>query len=208
MKGRTMTWLLAFALGAVLATWFVHHRVRSLAAIDFRVTYPPVPVSVTSAVRAAEARFYSGQGMLRGLVEEAQDIAALVWPPLVARMDSSVGPYRIKASTIAELMPWAQAQGYLTVIEADPHQALAAIAYFSEQPALADWGATLVLEHLRQRHPELREMDWETIAAEPRHVAKLYSGYMGAGGDWAAWEATLEPGPEALRRLDMTGSDR
>ena len=60
-----------------------------------------------------------------------------------------------------------------------------------------------MLEHLRRRHPELRDMSWDLITSEPQLVAKLYSGYMGAGGDWETWEVTLTPGPEAVRRMGL-----
>lgn len=200
--------LIAFLIGLVVATLFLHYRARSLAAIDFRITYAPVPVSVTDAVRAAEAEYYAAQGPLRAIAEEAEDILTFLWPTAVTRLNLSVGPYRMKAETLRDLLPWAISEGYLTVVEADPRRAIGAIAYFSEQPAVADWGAALILESLRLRHPDLRKMDWDAIAAQPERVAKLYSGYMGAGGDWAAWEATLAPGPEAKRRLRIDeGSD-
>ena len=193
----------AFILGAVLAAFFLHLRVQSLASVDFRITYPDVPVEVTNAIKAAEAEYYDDQGFVRRLTEEAEDILALLWPGGVSALNLSVGPYRIKAETIRSLLPWAIEEGYLTIVDVEQDRALSAIAYFSEQPALADWGATVVLEQLRQRHPELRRIPWERIAADPRIVAKLYSGYMGAGGDWETWEGSLTPGPEALRRMGL-----
>jgi hypothetical protein len=44
-------------------------------------------------------------------------------------------------------------------------------------------------------------MDWETIAADDEVIAKLYSGYMGAGGAWEAWRSSMTPGAEARKRL-------
>ncbi len=63
------------------------------------------------------------------------------------------------------------------------------------------WQAAVVLEHLRSDHPHLRRLGWDAIAHDPRLVALLYSGYLGAGGDWDAWRASAEPGPEALQRM-------
>ena len=195
--------LIAFLIGVASGTIFLHYRAKSLAEIDFRISYPPVPVEVTSAVRSAEATYYESRGFLRKLAEEAEDVVTFFWPPIVTTLDLSVGPYRMKASTLKELIPWTISEGYLTVVDVEPHKALQAISYFSEQPALADWGAAVILENLRLRHPKLRDMDWNSISSNPDLIAKLYSGYMGAGGDWTAWEATLKPGPESLRRMNL-----
>lgn len=197
------TAIITTAITAAFVTIFLHTRVMALASVDFRVAHPKVPVVVTEAVRSAEARYYASLPMPRRLVEEAEDILALLWPTAVSRLDLSVGPYRIKASTLENILPWAISEGYLVLVDVEPAQSLGAISYFSEQPALADWGASLVLEHLRLRHPEMQAMDWETIRSDPFLIAKLYSGYMGAGGDWVGWEASLIPGPEALRRMEL-----
>ena len=204
MRISIINTLIAFLLGTAVATVFLHYRAKSLAEIDFRITYPPVPIVVTSAVRDAEANYYKSRGTLRKLAEEAEDILTFFWPPAVTTLDLSVGPYRMKASTLKELIPWAMSEEYLKVVDAEPHEALQAISYFSEQPALADWGAAIILESLRLRHPTLQKMDWETISADPNHVAKLYSGYMGAGDDWEVWKSTIAPGPVAKRRMNVS----
>lgn len=203
MKPIVLTAIITTAITAALMTVFLHTRVMALASVDFRVSYPEVPIEVNEAVRSAEARYYAALPLPRRLVEEAEDILALLWPAAVARLDLSVGPYRIKASTLDDILPWAIAEEYLELVDVDPDEALAAISHFSEQPALADWGASLVLEHLRLRHPQMQTVDWETIASHPYLIAKLYSGYMGAGGDWVGWEASLTPGPEATRRMQL-----
>ena len=203
MRSALLGAVFTFVFGAVTAGIFLHLRVQALASVDFRISYPSVPVEVTEAIKAAEARYYSQEGISRRLCEEAEDMLALVWPGGVTALNLSVGPYRIKADTIQSLLPWAIEEGFLTLIDAEPERALSAIAYFSEQPALADWGATVVLENLRWRHPNLRKMSWDRISSDPQLVAKLYSGYMGAGGDWATWESTLMPGLEAVRRMDL-----
>ncbi|MFC3613323.1 hypothetical protein ACFORG_06080 [Lutimaribacter marinistellae] len=205
MKLVVLTTIVTAVIATVLVTVFLHMRVMALASVDFRVTYPEVPVEVTEAVRSAEAQYYASLSMPRRLAEEGEDILALLWPAAVKKLDFSVGPYRIKASTMEDIFPWAISAGYLVLVDAEPDEALASISYFSEQPALADWGASLVLEHLRLRHPEMRMMGWDTIRSDPHLIAKLYSGYMGAGGDWVGWESSLSPGPEALRRMKLQG---
>ena len=77
------------------------------------------------------------------------------------------------------------------------------LPYFSEQQVINDWQVAVILESLRRDHPQLREMTWDRIAADPSLVAKLYSGYMGAGGAWDQWRATLTPGPVARRRMEL-----
>ena len=196
--------LIAGLVGALIATLFLHYRTKWLSSFDFELVTPPVPQTVLAQVRAAEERYYASRGLPRRLAEEAEDIAAFLSPALVYRANLSVGPYRIKAATIEELLPFAIEEGYLRGVSDEEGRALRAVAYFSEFPGLSTWGAAVVLEHLRQRHPQLRALDWATIAADPRLVAKLYSGYMGAGGAWEAWESDLEPGPEAKRRFGLT----
>jgi hypothetical protein len=41
----------------------------------------------------------------------------------------------------------------------------------------------------------------------PGLVYKLYSGYMGAGGDWDGWKASLTPGAESRRRFQYEPQD-
>ena len=77
------------------------------------------------------------------------------------------------------------------------------LPYFSEQPVINDWQVAVILESLRRDHPALDNMTWEQIAADPSLVAKVYSGYMGAGGDWDQWRATLTPGPIARTRMRL-----
>lgn len=189
--------------GGLITALFLHQRAQWLASIDIRVETPPVPQTVLERVRAAEATYYASQSLPRQLAEYGQDIVTFAAPALTYRFNFSVGPYHIKARTIEELLPFAVDNGFVTINNAPDHHALQAIAYFAEQPGLVTWGAALVLESLRQRHPQLRDLDWETIADDDQLIAKLYSGYMGAGGDWATWEASLAPGPEARRRLGL-----
>ena len=195
-------------VGAVGASALVVLRIQSLSQIDFEIRPPPVPLEVIETVRQAERRYYATQSNARQAIELAQDVLAFLHPPLVYRLNLSVGPYRLKGRTLDEMIPWAQQQGYLAVTEAPLAYFHWLYVYLAEQPGLAHWGAATHLEFLRQRHPRLREMDWEMVAADPELIAKIYSGYLGAGNDWPLWEADLVPGKVALSRLaDVSSVD-
>ena len=109
----------------------------------------------------------------------------------------------MKAQTIEDLLPWAIDRKYLILKDIKTEDFAHAVAYFSEQPVLNDWQASVYLEWLRQDHPELVALNWSQIASDRMLVAKLYSGYMGAGGDWDTWRANLTPGVVALSRLGL-----
>lgn len=49
----------------------------------------------------------------------------------------------------------------------------------------------------------MTELAWLEIEAEPELIAKLYSGYMGAGGAWELWRENLNPGSVAKIRLGL-----
>ena len=68
---------------------------------------------------------------------------------------------------------------------------------------MSDWQAATLLEWLRLDHPGLQKLDWRTISNDQKLVAKLYSGYMGAGGAWEEWRSSMTPGPEAARRMGL-----
>ena len=128
---------------------------------------------------------------------------SFVAPELVYRLNVSVGPYRIKARSVAELIDEAIPEGYLT-FEAPPGQSVdTLLAYFSMQPVINQWQAALLLQHLKNQHPVLATLPWSEIAADKRLIAKLYSGYLGAGGDWAAWKRSVEPGKVARARMQL-----
>ena len=198
--------LLGLLIGILGTAAFAAYRVQSLAAVDFTLTAPPVPPEVVRAVRSAEHGYYASQGPLRRAAEGVQDMAAILHPPLVYALDFSVGPFHLKGRTLDETIPWAIEQGYLQVHDAPARDFHWLYVYLAEQPGLADWGAAVHLEWLRQKHPGLRALTWDEIAADPRLVAKVYSGYVGAGGDWEAWEADLTPGPVAAARLGLTAA--
>jgi hypothetical protein len=122
-------------------------------------------------------------------------------PGLVYRLNFSVGRYRIKPKAIDDLVDWCVEQGYLQLHSEHDDQSRAFISYFSHQPTINDWQISVYLEWLRRDHPALSKMDWATIAAGDQAIAKLYSGYMGAGGAWETWRDSNTPGAEARKRL-------
>jgi hypothetical protein len=188
-------------LAVVVAVFY--HRYHLLAAADFSIDPPPVPRSVIVAIKHAETFAYAQEPWYRRAAEYAQDVLTFLVPRLTYRLNFSVGRYRIKPATIEALIPWAEQQGYLEVHHERPLAHL--LPYFSEQPVINDWQVAVILESLRRDHPQLRDMAWDKIAADPSLVAKLYSGYMGAGGDWNQWRATLTPGPVDRARMQLAG---
>lgn len=195
--------VLGILFGGVGVVLVVADRIKEFSQFDFTISAPPVPGDVLMAVRQAEQDFYASQGTVRRVVESAQDVAAFVYPPLVYRLNFSVGPYRLKGQTVAEIVPWALENGHLDLLQAPKDDFHWLYVYFAEQPGLSDWGAAVYLETLRLKHPDLRTMTWEVIAADPLLVAKVYSGYLGAGGDWDGWAGDLRPGPVAASRLGV-----
>lgn len=188
-------------LAVVVAIFY--HRYHALAAADFAIDPPPVPRSVVLAVKHAEAFAYAQEPGYRRAAEYAQDVLTFLIPRLTYRLNFSVGRYRIKPATVEALIPWAEQQGYLQMHGVPDQRLRHLLPYFSEQPVINDWQVAVILESLRRDHPDLREMSWEQIAADPSLVAKVYSGYMGAGGDWEQWRATLTPGAIARTRMQL-----
>jgi hypothetical protein len=176
-------------------------RERLVQELEFRILGPTVPVNVLHTIRDAEVEYYRRLPVLRRLVEDAQDVGARLWPAGVLRLGLSVGRYRIKGSAILPLLTYAQKQGYLVVEGAPDRRKDRLVTLFTMDPALAEWQAAVVLQHLKDEHPHLRVLGWEEVAADPAAIAKLYSGYMGAGGAWDAWMSDLVPGPHARERL-------
>ena len=193
--------LLGLLVGGLVALGESHRRTQLLAELDFRTHGPDVPDNVLTTVRNAEQRAYNNMGSTRRAAESIQDAVALLLPQLAFAQDFSIGPYRIKASTVRSTVDFALDQGFLTLHTQRSSRFNEVLPLFMLQPSINDWQAGVLLEFLRQRHPQLRAMTWAQIAEDPNAIAKLYSGYMGAGGDWALWEADLVPGPVSRERL-------
>ena len=199
-----MLWIiLGLCIGACSALWAMKTRAHWLASLEFELMPPPVPTSILAKVRQAESRSYKERSVFRRLAEEAQDILVFASPETAYKMNFSVGRYRIKAKSIEAILPWAIEQRFVALEETSQRGFAHALAYFSEQPGLNDWQAATYLQWLKQDHPLLADISWPNIAARPELVAKLYSGYMGAGGAWDLWREDLTPGPVAKQRLGL-----
>jgi hypothetical protein len=193
-----------FLLGLGGTAALVEERIQSLTSVNFLITSPPVPRQVLEAVQIAEQNYYARQSAMRRMIEGTQDVAAFLSPSFVYKLDFSVGPFRLKGHTLNETIPWAMEHGYLEIGERPIEDFHWLYVYLAEQPGLADWGAAVLLERLRVRHPQLSQISWQEIATDPILVAKIYSGYVGAGGDWDLWESDLRPGPVAAARMGVT----
>ncbi|MEE4187368.1 MAG: hypothetical protein V2I76_02835 [Roseobacter sp.] len=197
--------LIVFGLvvGAGSALWIMKERAQWLASLEFELKPPPVPASILSEVRKAESRSYQERSVLRRLAEEAQDVLVFASPEAAYRLNFSVGRYHIKAKSIEAILPWAIEQRFVVLEDTSLKGFAHALAYFSEQPGLNDWQAAVYLQWLKQDHPIMADLAWSDIAAQPELVAKLYSGYMGAGGAWDLWRENLTPGAVARQRLGL-----
>lgn len=202
MKNFFCIWLGLF-VGVGSSLWMMKERAHWLASLEFELTPPAVPTSILATIRQAEKRSYEERSIVRRLVEEAQDVLVFASPEIAYKMNFSVGRYRIKAKTIEDILPWAAEQHFVVLGRTSPTSLAHALAYFSEQPGLNDWQAATYLQWLKQDHPQLADVPWAFIEADPELVAKLYSGYMGAGGDWDLWRQNLISGPVAKQRLDL-----
>ena len=54
---------------------------------------------------------------------------------------------------------------------------------YSLIPNVCHWQAEVYLAKLKSEHPQLKQLNWSEIEQNNELIAKLYSGYMGAGGD-------------------------
>ncbi|MEJ6398524.1 hypothetical protein [Yoonia sp. 208BN28-4] len=203
MKNVVMGLIVGCLIGGIATALVIKSRVHWLAALEFETDRPDVPFSVLEIIQDAERQSYAQRSFFRRGVEEMQDAIVFLSPEIGYRTNFSLGRYRIKAATLETILPWAIEQGYLTLNDTTQTEFAHALAYFSEQPGLNDWQASVYLEWLRRDHPMLVDLTWPDIAADPLLIAKLYSGYMGAGGAWEQWRADLTPGPVALRRLGL-----
>ena len=194
--------LVALVIAFLAVMIFIYRRFRTLSSLEFVLTPPDMPRFIIVAIKEAELGYYRRQPFWRRWVEAQQDIVTFLSPRLVYRLNFSVGRYRIKPKTIEAIAPWAIEEGYLELPAGASDRLRAFIAYFSHQPSINDWQIAAYLARLKGEHPDLSGMTWDAIAADDQMIAKLYSGYMGAGGDWQGWRTTLEPGAEAKRRFE------
>lgn len=195
--------LIGLCIGACAALWVMKERAQWLASLEFELNPLPVPASILTTIREAESRSYKSRPRVRCLVEEAQDVLVFASPEMAYKLNFSVGRYHIKAKSIETILPWAIARRFVVLENTAPTGFAHALAYFSEQPGLNDWQAATYLQWLKEDHPLMIDLTWSEIGAKPELVAKLYSGYMGAGGAWDLWRENLTPGSVAKRRLGL-----
>ncbi len=207
MNLRTASLLLATgaavgsATTSALVLWITRRKVSMLQDLDLHLHNPGVPENVLDTVRDAEIGAYRRMPIVRRLIEDGQDMAGMLWPQIVYRANYSVGAFRIKSQTAAGVAQYAIDRGLLEMrIERDEKYARL-MPGLTQQPALNTWFAAVLLSQLRDQHPVLQSMSWDEIARNPDAIAKLYSGYTGAGGAWDVWEADVTPGPIARARL-------
>ncbi|MCI0732050.1 MAG: WXG100 family type VII secretion target [Chloroflexi bacterium] len=170
---------------------------------NITTTGEQVPDSVLTTVLKAEEQWQEDLNFVREWAEEEQDNFALENPREAFGKNQSIGRYNIEPKTAKEALEWAFQNSI-----ADEYG-------FSEMPSDEEIVKLIMnknsdsklvalrLSQLKDMHPQLREMSWGEINSNPNYVAKLYSGYMGAGGAWDQWLSNLEPGPEAKERLNL-----
>lgn len=180
------------------------NRVKQLTRLDYDIQMPPIPPAIIERIQKAEAAYYFGASWGRKIIEQCQDVMTLLFPRWVYRLNFSVGRMRMKPHTIRELLSWAIKNQFLKLHTRKDDKQAYLLAYFAMQPFVSRWQAGVYLAYLRELHPVLRSRSWDDIEQDTRLVQKLYSGYMGAGGDWETWLKTAEPGPEAVRRFGLT----
>jgi len=175
-----------------------NHVVATTNVIDRQV-----PDSVLGTVLKAEEQWQEDLSFLRERAEENQDNLALKDPGEAFNKNNSIGRYNMEPQTAKDALEWAFRNG-----EAGEYG-------FSEMPSdekivklimdkdMDSKLAALRLSQLKDSHPQLSKLSWEEIDSDPNYVAKLYSGYMGAGGAWDQWKSDLEPGSEAKKRLGL-----
>lgn len=202
--GKFVWVLFGLFVGVCATLWVAKDRAHWMASLEFELNAPPVPPSVLATIRNAENASYQKRSVLRRAIEEGQDVLVFASPHIAYLMNFSVGRYRVKAKTIESILPWAIDQKFVVLEDTRQAHFAHALAYFSELPVLNDWQAATYLEWLRRDHPMLVDLSWTEIAAKPELVAKIYSGYMGAGGDWNLWRENLTPGPVAKQRLGLS----
>jgi hypothetical protein len=159
---------------------------------------------VVEVVGSAEETWQMQLGPLRGAAEQFQDEVARMSPLEAYAADWSIGRYNIRPSTAGAALDWAFAQGIAEDFGYHHRPSDEELVRQIMDDAQAGTLVKLILTQLRADHPGLGALDWETIEATDQYVAKLYSGYLGAGGAWEAWRSNLIPGDEAKLRLGCT----
>lgn len=159
---------------------------------------------VVEVVGTAEEMWQAQLSPLRGTAEELQDQAARSAPLEAYAADWSIGRFNIRPHTARSALDWAFAQGIAGDFGYHHRLSDEEVVRDIMDPTRASSLVKLILTQLRDDHPALRAMTWDTIEATDQYIAKLYSGYLGAGGAWEAWRSDVVPGDEAKQRLGCT----
>lgn len=175
-------------------------KMRDLLMLDYKLNDTGVPINVTQMVEAAESYYYS-QNKGNQWIEAIQDVLAIVIPQIIYYFNFSVGRMRMKPRTMEANIIWAIKHKMLVFNSKASPKLIYLLGYLSMIPNVSHWQAEVYLAKLKSEHPQLKKINWSEIEQNNELIAKLYSGYMGAGGDWDAWKQNLEPGNEAKKRF-------
>jgi hypothetical protein len=158
-----------------------------------------VPSWIMRVMLDAEVNWQRSLGPIRGNLKLLNDEVAYTDPLRAWRNNNSLSRYNIRPSTAYKAILWAQDAGAAPDFPKPPlpEQVIGWIMSEQTDTRLAE----LILNQLRDDHPMLRDKSWDEIAGNDEWIAKLYSGYAGAGNAWDAWRADLKPGSVAIDRL-------
>ena len=181
------------------------------AACPHRLATAPgglVAAWVVAVVGAGEANRTSGASMIRRTADQVQRALLRLDPRSATVADWSIGRYQIRPATARAALHWACASDAVCTRGCDHRPSGAALVRQILDPAGGIALVQVILARLRDNHPCLRTMSWEQIEASDQAIAKLFSGWLGAGGFWTAWRADCRPGPLACRYLHGTEDGR
>lgn len=170
-----------------------------LAATPLQTNHFGVSPWVMSVVLQAEQNWQASLGPVRGNVKLLQDEIAYTNPEMAWKNNNSLSRFNIRPSTAYKAIRWAHGAGMPINFPAAPlpEQVVGYIMNPSTDAKLAE----IILNQLRDDHPILRQKSWAEIEASDEMIAKLYSGYTGAGNAWDDWRRDIKPGSVSIQRL-------
>lgn len=169
--------------------------------VRYKLKMEKVPRVVLFSVQTAEEAAYARTSRIRYIVESILDILAFLSPKFIFKRNYSVGSYRLKSKSAQLAIRWAVRNKKLIIYDKNYRDFTENLPQFIVSPRYGEDIARLVLEKLRCSHPLLKKIRWVDIAKDDYLIAKIYSGYMGAGGDMREWRKNLQPGKVARKRL-------
>jgi hypothetical protein len=158
---------------------------------------PAPPYWIAQVYREAEENWRNDLPWWKKIAENYQDDIARDYPLLAYALDVTVGRYNMRPSAAREAITWATEQGITAQPGFSPMETVKSLIDSCSDTAIA----LVIIAKLKDQHPTLRHLNWSEIESSDQYVAKLYSGYSGAGGDWAAWRADTKPGSVTMQRL-------